>query len=242
MGRAQRNPSFFVGVVMGFAALYPSYSSDSNFKMRVRLLAARSARGLRQLRSLRMSRGRREDRVRAAPAVSCAKCAQEHAHEHAGSAESIRPSPRNGFTAYNALSPATGLFATVVPEKRLLLTNLTPASGRQDHTISPSASATLVFVTPASTASHRAFRDDREPPLLSGETRGEEPLICPTRPAKYFCQKGWTDFFDLPVGQSGGLRAEANCGPKLGIARGVTLSAFYAGSEGRRGCPGQARA
>ena len=51
--------------------------------------------------------GRRESRVRAAPAVSRARCAQEHAHEHTGSAESIRPSLRNGFTAYSALSPAT---------------------------------------------------------------------------------------------------------------------------------------
>src|SRR5258708_11115918 len=53
------------------------------------------------------NRGRRESRVRAAPAVSRARCAQEHAHEHTGSAESIRPSLRNGFTAYSALSPAT---------------------------------------------------------------------------------------------------------------------------------------
>ena len=45
-------------------------------------------------------RGRREDRVRAAPAVSCAKWADKNAHEHTGSAEAIRPSLRNGFTAY----------------------------------------------------------------------------------------------------------------------------------------------
>jgi hypothetical protein len=32
----------------------------------------------------------------------------------------------------------------------------------------------------ASTASHRAFRDDREPPLLSGETGELIALICPT--------------------------------------------------------------
>ena len=55
----------------------------------------------------RERRGRRESRVRAAPAVSRARCAQEHAHEHTGSAESIRPSLRNGFTAYGALSSAT---------------------------------------------------------------------------------------------------------------------------------------
>src|ERR1700682_3873237 len=90
------------------------------------------------------NRGRRESRVRAAPAVSCAMCTKKCAHEHTGSAESIRPSLRNGFTAYSALSPVTGCFATVAPEKRLLLTNLTPASGRQDHTTSPSASAALV--------------------------------------------------------------------------------------------------
>ncbi len=52
-------------------------------------------------------RGRRECRVRAAPAVSCAKCTKESAHEHTGSAEAIRHSLRNGLTAYAVLSPAT---------------------------------------------------------------------------------------------------------------------------------------
>jgi hypothetical protein len=63
-------------------------------------------------------RGRREDRVRAAPAVSRAIVHQECAHEHTGSAESIRPSLRNGFTAYIVLSPVNGSFATVIPEQR----------------------------------------------------------------------------------------------------------------------------
>jgi hypothetical protein len=39
------------------------------------------------------------------------------AHEHTGSAEAIRPSLRNGFTAYFVLSPVTGFLATVIPEK-----------------------------------------------------------------------------------------------------------------------------
>src|SRR5439155_2010733 len=89
-------------------------------------------------------RGRREERVRAAPAVSCAMCTRKCAHEHTGSAETLRPSLRNGFTAYIALSPATGFLATVAPEKRWLLTSLTPASGRQDHTILPYASGAFV--------------------------------------------------------------------------------------------------
>jgi hypothetical protein len=42
---------------------------------------------------------------------------QRNAHEHTGSAESIRPSLRNGFTAYNALSQVTGFFATFAPKK-----------------------------------------------------------------------------------------------------------------------------
>ena len=92
--------------------------------------------------SLSENRGRREDRVRAAPAVSRANCTKSCAHEHTGSAESIRPSLRNGFTAYNVLFPATGFLAAVT--SRISPQSLTPASGRQNHTISPSASAALV--------------------------------------------------------------------------------------------------
>jgi hypothetical protein len=64
-----------------------------------------------------LKRGRREDRVRAAPAVSRANRKQKTAHEHTGSAEAVRPSLRNGFTAYFELSPVTGLIVTVISEK-----------------------------------------------------------------------------------------------------------------------------
>jgi len=100
-------------------------------------------------------RGRREDRVRAAPAVSRAICTKENAHEHTGSAETLRPSLRNGFTAYFVLSPVNGILATVAA--RIPPRNLTPAPRRQDHTTSPYASAPFVIGTSASTASHRTF-------------------------------------------------------------------------------------
>ena len=132
-------------------------------------------------------RGRREDRVRAAPAVSCAKCAEESAHEHTGSAETLRPSLRNGFTAYSALSPVTGFLATVAPRDNPQ--NLAPASGRQDHTTSPYASATFVFVTSASTASHRTFVTIASRPSL-GETRVVKPVICPTAEGGIFLREG----------------------------------------------------
>jgi hypothetical protein len=72
-------------------------------QMRVRVLAARPARGLRFV--VPPKGGSRECRMRAASAVSCAKWTKENAHEHTGSAEAIRHSLRNGFTAYFALSP-----------------------------------------------------------------------------------------------------------------------------------------
>jgi hypothetical protein len=48
----------------------------------------------------------------------CNDVLQESAHEHTGSAETLRPSLRNGFTAYFVLSPATGFLATVARKKR----------------------------------------------------------------------------------------------------------------------------
>ena len=83
------------------------------------------------------------------------KMHKANAHEHTGSAESIRPSLRNGFTAYIVLSSVTGFVVTV--GSRDNPQNLTPASGRRNHTISPSAFVTLVFVTEAATASQPAF-------------------------------------------------------------------------------------
>ena len=156
--------------------------SDSIFKQQicVRILAARCARALRRGPPSKRTRGRRESRVRAAPAVSRANMCEENAHEHTGSAEASRPSLRNGFTAYSALSPVTGLSCHRHPREVLLPANLTPASGRQDHTASPSAQVTLVS---RNSRVHRIpprVRDDRDPPLSSGETRGAKSLICPT--------------------------------------------------------------
>src|SRR6266700_1694386 len=86
----------------------------------------------------RKNRGSRECRVRAAPAVSCARCTKKCAHEHTGSAEAIRHSLRNGFTAYAVLSPATNSSCHRHPringERSTRLgdfafANLTPATG-----------------------------------------------------------------------------------------------------------------
>jgi hypothetical protein len=49
-----------------------------------------------------------------------------------------RHSLRNGFTVSFVLSPVTGLFCHRRHAEKILR-NLTPASGRQDHTTSPYA-------------------------------------------------------------------------------------------------------
>ena len=114
-------------------------------------------------------RGRREDRVRAAPAVPRASCRKQNAHEHTGSAETLRPSPRNGFTAYNALSPVS----------RALLPPLLRQNESTQRDASLRASGPRDFavrcrhVRLRDVSVHRIpprVRDDRDPPLLSGET------------------------------------------------------------------------
>ena len=98
-----------------------------------------------------------------------------------------------------AFAPVTGFLATVICEDFRLRENLTPAPGRQAHTTSPYALATLVS---RSLRVHRIpphGRDDRDRPSSCRETGGVRLLICPTAPAKYFCARGWTDFGDLPV-------------------------------------------
>jgi hypothetical protein len=184
--RAKRsNPRLHIGI----DGLLRSARNDGWIQPRI--LATLIARGL-HLRFPSGNRGRREDRVRAAPAVSCAGAHKERAHEHTGSAGASRPSLRNGFTAYNALSPANGFLATVAPEK--FPRNLMPAPRHQDHTPSPYTIAT--YVSHGSRV-HRIsphVRDDRDPPLSSGETGGVMPVIWVRTKAEYFFAKGWTGF------------------------------------------------
>jgi hypothetical protein len=64
------------------------------------------------------------------------------------------------------------------------------ASGPHDFAVR--RISTLVSSATCVHASHRAFRDDREPPLLPGETGGFKSLICPTAKAEYFFGEDWT--------------------------------------------------
>ena len=85
--------------------------------------------------ALHLRRGRREDRVHAAPAVSRASAHGKSAHEHTGSAGASRPSLRNGFTAYFALFPENGSFASVACASYRKLSASTAAPEPRDFTV-----------------------------------------------------------------------------------------------------------
>ena len=92
-------------VVAGGLLAMTKRNFDSNFKQQIHvyILAAGDARGLRVV----VPRKQREQEM---PDARCTrgpvcKMGKENAHEHTGSAEALRHSLRNGFTAYFALSP-----------------------------------------------------------------------------------------------------------------------------------------
>ena len=135
-------------------------------------------------------RGRRECRTLGASAAACAvvESTRVSHHEYTGN---TRHSPRNGFTAYFALSPVTGLVCHRRLRK-LVFAHLMPASGHQDHTTSPSAGPRA-----------RQSRGLRPPhPAPTFVTMANAPLrdrtgqvlkvICVSCEGKYFCDGGWT--------------------------------------------------
>src|ERR1700674_3975918 len=105
------------------------------------------------------------------------------------------------LTVSFALSPVTGLCCH--RRLRILPRSLTPASGRQDHTTSPSALASLVLRRsprpphPAPTSVTIAIR----PSYGCGMCESIK-LFLPNREAKYFLRRGLdSEFAKQPVGQ-----------------------------------------
>src|ERR1700745_3179862 len=79
------------------------------------------------------NRGRGECRAPDAPAASCAHgVVSMHTSIHSEPSEITRHSRTQWFTAYSVLSPVIGFLVTVA--SGVASTDLTPASGCQDHT------------------------------------------------------------------------------------------------------------
>jgi hypothetical protein len=89
-------------------------------------------------------RGRREGRVLSShPWPVCKKGSTRGRTTGAGGI--IRPSLRNGFNGLFRALPGDRAFLPPSPLRSLLIRNLMPASGHQNHTTSPSAAAPLVM-------------------------------------------------------------------------------------------------
>src|ERR1700733_4915332 len=99
------------------------------------------------------------------------------------------------YDLFRALLGDRALFVTVIGG--ISSANLTPASGRQDHTTSPSASRALVS---SAARVHRIpprVRDDRDtPPRRDGTARDIE-VIWVGWESNYFCDHDWTDSIRL---------------------------------------------
>src|SRR5216684_4120928 len=141
---------------------------------------------------LRPHGGRGECRMPAAPAASCALVLVKSTRVTTSTPESPGIPARNGFTAYVALSPVTGLFC----HRRLRIRGLS-APGRADL---PSRRAQNAA---ASTASRPYVPDDHDTPLLRGGMRKVLEVIWGVRKPKYFCKGGWTSLStNRPTGKS----------------------------------------
>ena len=112
---------------------------------------------------------------------------------HHGHTGTTRHSPRNGFNGFLRALPGDRAFLPPSPLRSLLLKNLTPASGRQDHTTSPSA--LRAFRLEASKRPpHPALnvRDDRDTSLFRGGMPRNLRLIWGSRQ----CRRVATDWHD----------------------------------------------
>jgi hypothetical protein len=129
-------------------------------------------------------RGRREYRAPGAPAAACAKVEVESTR-----VSQVTPKtpgiPRTMVLRLISCSPRrSGSFATVA--SRTCPRNLTPASRRQDHTTSPSASGALVRSTLRVHRIPPHVRDDRETPLQRGGMAANISMICSFGKTEYF--------------------------------------------------------
>ena len=172
------------------------------------------------MRKLTPKRGSRECRVRAAPAVSCAKlCEETHTSIQVQRRQSgipcamvLRLMPCSPRRRIRLVTVAAGLMAETIRLDRISHRQLGTSNGCRDHTVLPYATSAVrparrVSLTSSiSPCDHLArrrcrvhripsrVRDDGQRPSWGMRWRELVELICPTAKAKYFLRRGWTGF------------------------------------------------
>ena len=164
---AGRRVDCFVAALLAMTAL--------QIQIRPRVPAARCARGFARTVRASENRGRRESRVANAPAASRAKLNKAHERSH-HRYTGVNPAfPAQWF--YGLIRALPGDQACLTPSPALLIADLTPALGRQNHTTWPYASASFVRLAVARLTPPRPphplpnVRDDRETPLCGSGRR-----------------------------------------------------------------------
>ena len=137
-------------------------------------------------------RGRRESRVLDVPAASRANDREAHEPVTTGSPQ------HSGFPCtmvYGLFRALPGDRACLPPSLAGYPANLTPASGRQDHTALPSASLCRRRSTlPASIASRANVRDDHDTPLWESARRRAYRIDLGQARSGIFLQAGLDSF------------------------------------------------
>jgi hypothetical protein len=171
MFRGTGSPAFAGDDIRGrgapaFNASRPIQISNSQSQIHVRVLAARRARGLHELFPLKTEgAGNAGCPLHPQPRVRSGWCTRVYSPQvH----RNTRRFPRNGFNGLFRALPGDRAF--LPPSFADQSANLTPASGRQDHTALPSAVAPFVraLMRAWCRCVHRIpprVRDDRDTPL-----------------------------------------------------------------------------
>ena len=121
--------------VMGPGLQAEEATTDAKYPtIPIRPHAPSRSRGADRARAVAANSSPLRKRAQGKPGARCTrglvcKGVEENAHEHTGSAEALRPSLRNGFTAYFVLSPAIGLSC----HRRWRLEALTDPVGLAGH-------------------------------------------------------------------------------------------------------------
>src|ERR1700687_1489808 len=124
------------------------------------------------------------------PIAACAMIAIARTRVSQVTPEIARHSPRNGFNGFLRALPGDRAFLPPSPLRSLLLKNLTPASGCQDHTTSPSARRALSSAALlASTASCPASVTISSRPSVGQDGEGYNGDLG-LRKIRIFLQKG----------------------------------------------------
>jgi len=140
-----------------------------------------------------------DQRAQGMPGAQCARSLVCNENKHTSVVTTVTPeitrhSPRNGFTAYFVFSPVNRAF--LPPSSARLLADLTPASGCQNDTTWPYASASFVRLAIVRLTPPRPphpmpnVRDDREAPLLWARDGSGYASDLGRAKTKIFLQKG----------------------------------------------------